>query len=74
MREAGAEVVPVVQVYIAMDGYIQPATNREVQVSWEEGCRERPWTHLRRLLQQIPGINDVFPISLNSYSLFIFTG
>ncbi len=51
MREAGAEVVPVVQVYIAMDGYIKPA-----------------WTHLRRLLQQTPDINDVFPITLNSYT------
>ena len=37
-------------------------------------CRGRqdagsgPWMYLRRLLEQIPGVEDVFKIMLNSYT------
>ena len=59
------------EVYIAMDGYIKPTMYMDVQVSRDAGCRERPWTYLRRLLEKIPNINDALEITLNSYELFI---
>ncbi len=37
-----------------------------------DGYKKPTWTYLRRLLEQIPGVKDVFKITLNSY-YFLYT-